>query len=131
MRRRPTAEAMNTTRSDRLVGILRNTIIALVRRPGPDLTTRQLGVFLTCYLEAEAQTVRGLSAELRISKPSISRSLDRLTEFGLIRRKRDRSDRRSVLVQRTPKGKTFFRDLTMILADAVTEVRQEPSVSPL
>ena len=49
--------------SDGLAGILRTAIVDLVRRDGPDLSARQLGVFLTCYLESEAQTVR-LAAEL-------------------------------------------------------------------
>ena len=37
--------------ADQLVGILRDTVVALVRRDGPDLSARQLGVFLTCYLQ--------------------------------------------------------------------------------
>jgi len=87
--------------SDGLAGILRTAIVELVRRDGPDLSARQLGVFLTCYLETEAQTVRGLAAKLGVSKPAITRALDRLSEFDLVRRKTDPLDRRSVLVQRT------------------------------
>jgi hypothetical protein len=48
--------------TDHMVGILRDTIVALVRRDGPDLSARQLGVFLTCYLQEGAHTVRGLAA---------------------------------------------------------------------
>lgn len=109
-----------------MVGVVRNTIVSLVRRPGPDLTARQLGVFLTCYLEPEAQTVRRLAAELRVSKPAISRALDRLAEFDLIRRKHDQNDRRSILVQRTPKGNTLLRDLTKIVDDAANNVADRP-----
>ena len=87
----------------------------------PDLTGRQLGVFLTCYLEDEAQTVRGLAAKLNVSKPAISRALDRLTEFDLVRRKSDPLDRRSVLAQRTVAGAAFLRDIRKILADAGKE----------
>ena len=43
----------------RPVGILRETVVALVRRDGPDLSARQLGVFLTCYLRDGGHTVRG------------------------------------------------------------------------
>ena len=75
--------------SDGLAGILRTAIVELVRRDGPDLSARQLGVFLTCYLETEAQTVRGLAAKLGVSKPAITRALDRLSEFDLVRRKTD------------------------------------------
>ena len=87
-----------------MVGILRDTIVALVRRDGPDLSARQLGVFLTCYLQEGAHTVRGLAADLNVSKPAITRALDRLGELDLARRKVDPMDRRSVLVQRTVKG---------------------------
>jgi DNA-binding MarR family transcriptional regulator len=101
-----------------MVGILRDTIVSLVRRDGPDLSARQLGVFLTCYLHEGAHTVRGLAAELNVSKPAITRALDRLGELELARRKVDPADRRSVLVQRTVKGQAFLRDLRNIMAEA-------------
>ncbi len=103
------------------VEVLRQTVVALVRREGPDLSARQLGVFLTCYLEEEAQTVRGLAAKLNISKPAITRALDRLAEFDLVRRKTDPLDRRSVLVQRTATGMAFLREVRAILAEAGQE----------
>ncbi len=104
--------------TDHMVGILRDTIVALVRRDGPDLSARQLGVFLTCYLQDGAHTVRGLAADLNVSKPAITRALDRLGELDLARRKVDPMDRRSVLVQRTLKGQAFLRDLRSIMAEA-------------
>jgi DNA-binding MarR family transcriptional regulator len=104
--------------SDQLVGVLRDTIVALVRRDGPDLSARQLGVFLTCYLTDKAHTVRGLAADLEVSKPAITRALDRLSEFELVRRKVDPADRRSVLVQRTLKGSSFLRELRSVMAEA-------------
>ena len=109
---------MNKTANDQMIGLLRDTTVALVRRSEPDLTARQLAVFLTCYLEVDAQTVRGLAAALNVSKPAITRALDRLSDFELVRRKADPLDRRSVLVQRTGKGSTFLRDLTRIMRDA-------------
>jgi DNA-binding MarR family transcriptional regulator len=104
--------------SDAQVGLLRDTIVALVRRDGADLSARQLGVFLTCYLQEGGHTVRGLAAELNVSKPAITRALDRLTELDLARRKVDPLDRRSVLVQRTAKGSAFLRDLRGIMLEA-------------
>src|ERR1700692_4837131 len=109
--------------SDGLAGILRTAIVELVRRDGPDLSARQLGVFLTCYLETEAQTVRGLAAKLGVSKPAITRALDRLSEFDLVRRKTDPLDRRSVLVQRTATGMAFLREMRTILRDAASNLR--------
>jgi DNA-binding MarR family transcriptional regulator len=110
--------------SDQLVTILRETIVALVRRDGPDLSARQLGVFLTCYLKEGSHTVRGLAAELNVSKPAITRALDRLGELDLARRKVDPADRRSVLVQRTLKGAAFLRDLRGIMAGAAGAVKE-------
>ncbi len=119
---------------DQLIAILRDTIVALVRRDGPDLSARQLGVFLTCYLDDGAHTVRGLAAELHVSKPAITRALDRLGELDLARRKVDPLDRRSVLVQRTLKGSGFLRDLRSIMGEAAVTARKggvpaEPSTS--
>ena len=104
--------------ADQLVGVLRDTVVALVRRDGPDLSARQLGVFLTCYLLDGGHTVRGLAAELNVSKPAITRALDRLGELDLARHKVDPLDRRSVLVQRTMKGAAFLRDLRSIMSEA-------------
>ena len=115
--------AANAT-PENLVGVLRDTVVALVRRDGPDLSARQLGVFLTCYLQEGAHTVRGLAAELNVSKPAITRALDRLGELDLARRKVDPMDRRSVLVQRTLKGASFLRDMRSIMAQAEQTARE-------
>ncbi|APT55974.1 transcriptional regulator [Roseomonas gilardii] len=103
---------------DELVEILRDTVVALVRRDGPDLSARQLGVFLTTYLSDGPHTVRGLAATLNVSKPAITRALDRLGELDLTRRKTDPQDRRSVLVQRTPKGTSLLREMSSIMGEA-------------
>ena len=102
---------------ERLLDLMRQTIVGLVRRDGPDLTARQLAVLLITYLESDAQTVRGLAAQLHVAKPVITRALDRLAEFDLVRRKQDPLDRRSILVQRTTAGMGFLRELSQIVAD--------------
>ena len=107
--------------SDAQVHLFRETVAALVRRDSTDLSARQLGVFLTCYLNDDAHTVRGLAAELNVSKPAITRALDRLGEFNLVRRKTDPLDRRSVLVQRTTKGAALLREIRGIMAEASGE----------
>ncbi|TAN66701.1 MAG: MarR family transcriptional regulator, partial [Magnetospirillum sp.] len=75
---------------------------------------------LTVYLTPPPHTVRGLAATLNISKPAITRALDRLTEFGLVKRKVDDQDRRSVLIQRTVKGSVFLREFGDIIVQAAT-----------
>ncbi len=109
---------------DQLVAILKHTTVTLVRRAGADLSARQLAVFLTCYLMEGGHTVRGLAADLKVSKPAITRALDRLGELDYARRKTDPADRRSVLVQRTVKGAAFLRDLRSILSEAAAAARK-------
>ena len=106
------------TNPDHLVGVLRDTVVTLVRRDGPDLSSRQLGVFLTVYLGPGPHTVRGLAQALNVSKPAITRALDRLGELDLARRKLDMMDRRSVLVQRTLAGAAFLGELRRIMEEA-------------
>jgi len=92
------------------------TVVGLVRRDTPDLTQRQMALLLTIYLTPEAQTIRGLSHHLAVSKPSVSRALDRLTEMGLVMRRTDPLDRRSVLVQRTASGQAYMSELERLAA---------------
>ncbi|WP_043839478.1 MarR family transcriptional regulator [Muricoccus aerilatus] len=109
---------------DQFVGILRETVVSLVRRDGPDLSARQLGVFLTVYLGEGPHTVRGLAAQLNVSKPAITRALDRLGELDFARRKTDPKDRRSVLVQRTVRGAALLREMHIIMAEAASAAEE-------
>ena len=72
-----------STAAEQLVSVFRDTVVALVRRDGPDPSARQLGVFLTCYLQDGNHTVRGLAAELNVSKPAITRALVDVDKQGL------------------------------------------------
>jgi DNA-binding MarR family transcriptional regulator len=113
-------------RTDYMLGIFRDTMVSLVRRDEADLSARQMAVLLNCYLADGPHTVRGLAHDLDVSKPAITRALDRLTELELIRRKVDPTDRRSVLIQRTTKGGGYLRELREVIAAAeirVTETR--------
>jgi DNA-binding MarR family transcriptional regulator len=103
---------------DRLLHVLHRTTVQLVAGDDDDLTQRQMAVLLTVYLIDGPHTVRGLAAELNVSKPAITRALDRLGELDLARRKVDPMDRRSVLVQRTLKGAAFLRRLRGLMVAA-------------
>lgn len=106
--------------------VLHKTMLSLVRRDGADLTARQLGIFLTVYLERAPHTVRGLAAQFNICKPAVTRALDRLAELDLARRKVDPRDRRSVLVQRTETGWTFLSELRSSMSQAAAEAEWAP-----
>ena len=116
--------------AEQLVSILRETTVALVRRDGPDLSARQQAVLLTVYLNEGPHTVRGLAGQLNVSKPAITRALDRLGDLDLARRKTDPADRRSVLVQRTVKGAALLREIRSTMAEAEASIRTAgPSVT--
>lgn len=111
------ASAKSATNS--LLFVLMSTLVASVSDDGPDLTARQLAVFLKIYLESGVgHTVRGLAAVLNVSKPAITRALDRLEEFGFTKREKDPADRRSVFAKRTPAGSAYLRTLGGYLAMA-------------
>ncbi|TAH37765.1 MAG: MarR family transcriptional regulator [Alphaproteobacteria bacterium] len=93
-----------------------------VRKDSPDLTARQLAVLLTVYVTPPPHTVRGLAADLNITKPAITRALDRLTELNLIGRMRDETNKRSVLVQRTPDGMTYLNGLAEVIKTAQDQI---------
>jgi DNA-binding MarR family transcriptional regulator len=76
----------------------------LVRGDAPDLSSRQLAILLTIYLESPPHTVRGLAERLGVRKPVITRALDTMGNLDLVSRRRDEKDRRSVIVQRTVVG---------------------------
>jgi len=107
----------------------RRAQIASVRGGGPDLSARQLSVLLTVYMTPPPHTVRGLAALLEVSKPAITRALDRLSILGLARRKRDEADRRNVLVQRTVKGAVFLADFAALIAAAAREAEPPHSAA--
>lgn len=108
--------------SAQALAIWRGAMVESVRRDAPDLSARQMAVLTTVYTEQPPHTVRGLAEALNISKPAITRALDRLSELGMVRRKPDEQDRRSVLVQRTVKGSVYlteFADLIIKSAKGV------------
>lgn len=102
----------------------RRALVETIRGGGPDLSQRQLAVALTVYLTEPPHTVRGLAALLKVSKPAITRALDRLGILGLARRKRDETDRRNVLVRRTVKGAVFFSDFASVVARSVKQLQR-------
>jgi DNA-binding MarR family transcriptional regulator len=95
-----------------------------VRRDGPDLSARQLSLLLITSLEGGPHTVRGLALRLDISKPAITRSLDRLHDLGLAERVADPRDRRSVLVVPTDDGIAYVEDLKSSMTAAARPVRR-------
>ncbi|MCW2247385.1 DNA-binding MarR family transcriptional regulator [Azospirillum fermentarium] len=105
-------------RNLKALGLWRTALIASVRQAGPDLSARQMAIMLQVYLTDPPHTVRGLACILSISKPAVTRALDRLSVLGFVKRKRDTDDKRNVLVQRTVRGSVFLSDFAELVIRA-------------
>ena len=93
----------------------RDVMTDAVRADGPDLSMRQWSILLTVYTTPGPHTVRGLARALNVPKPAISRALDALSILGFVRRVRDDSDKRIVLVQKTADGSIYLDQFARIV----------------
>ena len=74
------------------------------------VSAAQWAILETCF-RGEANTPSGLSRVIPIDTAAISRHLDKLRAKGLIRRRRQSSDRRSVRVELTEAGRALVPEL--------------------
>ena len=89
--------------------------LATVRSDAPDLSSRQLAMLMTIYLEDGLHTVRSLAKHLKVTKAAISRATDSLCKLGYIERKPDHRDKRSVILARTSAGIHFLSEFADII----------------
>ena len=109
-------------RPSQALKLLQDFAFALVTDGEPDLSARQLSILLTIYLEPPPHTVRALAAKLRVTKPVITRALNTMGKLGLVTRRRDETDRRNVVIQRTPKGALAVERLGDVLINKAREL---------
>ena len=83
-------------------------LVDYVRSGEPDLTNRQMALLMLVYVNPGPHTVRGLARALNVSKPVVTRALNRLGALGYLRRQRDDSDKRNIFVARTTEGAAFL-----------------------
>ena len=103
------------------LNIWRRAIAESVRLDVPDLSARQMSLLLSVYLTPAPHTVRGLANLLKVSKPAITRAVNRITGLDMVRRKPDPDDKRSVLIQRTVRGSAFLREFGDLIVTAANE----------
>lgn len=103
------------------------TLVDYVRSGKPDLTNRQMALMMTVYISAGPHTVRGLAEVLNVSKPVITRALNKLSALGYLRRERDAADRRNIFIARTPKGAEFLDAFHNFIAGTGRDERLNPS----
>jgi DNA-binding MarR family transcriptional regulator len=76
---------------------------------GGDLTLAQLSILLT-LLEKGPLRMTDLAAHERVRTPTTTVAIRRLEKLGLVKRSRDPSDLRAVLVEVTPRGLVQHRE---------------------
>ncbi|MEH3131024.1 MAG: MarR family transcriptional regulator [Mycolicibacterium neoaurum] len=77
--------------------------------PGADLTLAQLSILLT-LLDCGPIRMTELAAHERVRTPTTTVAIRRLEKLGLVKRSRDPSDLRAVLVEVTPRGLVQHRE---------------------
>lgn len=96
------------------------TATALQKMP-LDLSARQTAVLLNIYLMPSPHSIKSLSEELIISKPAVCRAIDALEAAKLVKRSRDKQDKRNVMIQRTVKGSVYLSEFADIILSASKE----------
>jgi len=86
------------------------------------LTAEQYGVLAVMEVLGGSVRVTDLARGLGRSANSVSMIVDRMVRAGLVRRGRDRGDRRTVRVSVTNKGQAAFRPATMAGLDLIREL---------
>tara|TARA_Y100000590_G_scaffold460525_1_gene620022 strand:- start:572 stop:895 length:324 start_codon:yes stop_codon:yes gene_type:complete len=76
-----------------------------------DLSVRQIAIFFSIYLDSKIHTVKSLAAELDISKPAVTRAINYLSSLHYVRRLPDKTDKRSIIIQKTIKGSIYLDQL--------------------
>lgn len=107
-----------TKRSDAL-SLWHRVTLETVLSNGPDLSSRQLAILMSVYLENKSHTVKSLAGKLNVTKAVISRGLDTLTKYGFVARAPDPSDKRSVIVTRTSGGILYLQRFADIIQSEI------------
>jgi DNA-binding MarR family transcriptional regulator len=115
-------EAVAILDAQQALKLWHSPLLAGVQSDQPDLSVRQMAVLLSVYLEPPPHSVRHLAASLAISKPAVTRALDRLESHEFVRRATDDRDRRSIIVLRTIKGSVYLRELADHIVRAFDEI---------
>ncbi len=100
-----------------------------------DLDPLEYAVLRRCY-EGYEDTVTGISRDLPVDTARVSRSVTGLTKKGLMRRRRLRTDRRTVRLSLTAEGEAIMpdviqsvRDQFNVLVEGVTDTEYRAFIS--
>lgn len=75
-----------------------------------DLSCRQIAVLFECR-EHSGLSIRHHASRLKLSKPAVTRAIDKMEGMGLVSRKVDPHDRRSCILGLTAPGNKLLAEL--------------------
>ena len=114
-------EKLGSSKTIRALSFWHGVTAASLKQMPVDLSARQQAVLLNVYLMPPPHSIKSMADELMISKPAICRAVDTLEKAKLVKRTRDKQDKRNVLVQRTVKGSVYLSEF----ADIIMTVSKE------
>lgn len=114
-------EKMGSSKTIRALSFWHGVTATALRKMPMDLSARQTAVLMNVYLMPPPHSIKSLAEELMISKPAICRAVDALEKAKLVKRIRDKQDKRNVLIQRTVKGSVYLSEF----ADIILHISRE------
>ena len=114
-------EKIGSSKTIRALSFWHGVTSAALQKMPLDLSARQTAVLLNIYLMPSPHSIKLLSEELMISKPAICRAVDALENAKLVKRVRDKQDKRNVIIQRTVKGSVYLSEFADIILSASKE----------
>lgn len=113
---------MNTMEA---LGLWHRVNTLAMRQMAFDLSSRQMAVLFSVYLQPGPHTVKSLAAQFDISKAAVCRAIDTLSAMDLVKRKKDTDDKRNVFIQRTINGSVFLSDFADIIMKQTAQPQEE------
>lgn len=114
-------EKIGSSKTIRALSFWHGVTSTILQKMPVDLSARQTAVLLNIYLMPSPHSIKSLAEELMISKPAICRAVDALEAAKLLKRIRDKQDKRNVLLQRTVKGSVYLSEFADIILSASKE----------
>ena len=108
-------EKIGSSKILRALSFWHNVTSTALQQMPVDLSARQTAVLLSVYLMPPPHSIKSLADDLMISKPAICRAIDALEKDKLVKRIRDKGDKRNVLIQRTVKGSVYLSEFADII----------------
>jgi len=108
-------EKIGSSKIVRALSFWHNVNSTALKQMPVDLSARQTAVLLNVYLMPSPHSIRSLADDLLISKPAVCRAIDALEAAKLVKRLRDRQDKRNVLIQPTVKGSVYLSEFADII----------------